>query len=162
MARTIYVVNWTPDAVGGFEWRFDRAEAEAVAADLRKSDPTVQLHEVELPEDEEWTKYPDAITERLDAEGWSDGGDPRDVEADAYVEPHDCDRCGETYDEAKGDGYCGLCPECADADERGWLVVDANGEELAGPPFTTREAAERWAEILQAEGREDAQVAYVN
>lgn len=79
MARTIYVVNWTPDAVGGFEWRLDRAEAEAVAADLRKSDPTVQLHEVELPEDEEWTKYPDAITERLDAEGWSDGGDPRNV-----------------------------------------------------------------------------------
>lgn len=30
------------------------------------------------------------------------------------VEPHDCDECGETYDEASGDGYCGLCPSCAD------------------------------------------------
>ena len=26
-----------------------------------------------------------------------------------------CDRCGERYEEAKGDGYCGLCPKCADA-----------------------------------------------
>jgi rubredoxin len=22
-------------------------------------------------------------------------------------EPYDCDKCGETYDEASGDGYCG-------------------------------------------------------
>ena len=33
------------------------------------------------------------------------------------IGPHNCDRCGETYDEAKGDGYCGLCPSCADATE---------------------------------------------
>jgi hypothetical protein len=28
----------------------------------------------------------------------------------------ECDRCGDTYDEAKGDGWCGLCPSCADDD----------------------------------------------
>jgi len=31
--------------------------------------------------------------------------------------PHPCDRCGDVYDEARGDGYCGLCPSCADATE---------------------------------------------
>lgn len=40
-----------------------------------------------------------------------DGAHPDDM-----VEPHDCDRCGTTYDEANGDGYCGLCPSCADQD----------------------------------------------
>lgn len=33
------------------------------------------------------------------------------------VEPYDCERCGDAYDEANGDGYCGLCPACADATE---------------------------------------------
>lgn len=28
-----------------------------------------------------------------------------------------CDRCGQPYDEAAGDGWCGLCPECADRTE---------------------------------------------
>lgn len=28
-----------------------------------------------------------------------------------------CDRCGLVYDEAKGDGYRGLCPKCADETE---------------------------------------------
>jgi rubredoxin len=36
--------------------------------------------------------------------------------ADALVEPYPCERCGEVYDEASGDGYCGLCPSCADDD----------------------------------------------
>lgn len=27
-----------------------------------------------------------------------------------------CDECGEGYDEEKGDGYCGKCPSCADAE----------------------------------------------
>lgn len=31
------------------------------------------------------------------------------------IEPNACERCGQVYDEAKGDGYCGLCPPCADA-----------------------------------------------
>jgi rubredoxin len=30
------------------------------------------------------------------------------------IEPHACHDCGEIYDEANGDGYCGLCPRCAD------------------------------------------------
>lgn len=30
---------------------------------------------------------------------------------------HACDRCEEWYEEAKGDGYCGLCPKCADETE---------------------------------------------
>lgn len=38
--------------------------------------------------------------------GPADGGD--------MVEPHACDYCGEIYDEAGGDGYAGMCPECAD------------------------------------------------
>jgi len=25
-----------------------------------------------------------------------------------------CDECDEPYEEDKGDGYCGLCPSCAD------------------------------------------------
>jgi hypothetical protein len=33
------------------------------------------------------------------------------------LEPHNCDRCRKVYDEASGDGYCGLCPSCADATE---------------------------------------------
>lgn len=37
----------------------------------------------------------------------------------AHVEPHDCECCGETYDETSGEGYCGLCPSCADATEIG-------------------------------------------
>lgn len=28
-----------------------------------------------------------------------------------------CYRCGKEYDEDKGDGYCGLCPKCADETE---------------------------------------------
>ena len=26
-----------------------------------------------------------------------------------------CESCGDLYDETRGDGYCGLCPSCADA-----------------------------------------------
>lgn len=33
------------------------------------------------------------------------------------LEPHACDRCYAVYDEAGGDGYCGLCPTCADDTE---------------------------------------------
>lgn len=33
------------------------------------------------------------------------------------IEPYACERCGEVYDEAGGDGYMGLCPACADATE---------------------------------------------
>lgn len=43
---------------------------------------------------------------------WTD-----EVLPDHFEEPHACDRCGTTYDEAQGDGYCGLCPSCADATE---------------------------------------------
>lgn len=28
-----------------------------------------------------------------------------------------CIRCGTEYDEARGDGWCGLCPKCADETE---------------------------------------------
>lgn len=31
--------------------------------------------------------------------------------------PVECRRCQEFYDEARGDGYNGLCPSCADATE---------------------------------------------
>jgi predicted Zn-ribbon and HTH transcriptional regulator len=43
-----------------------------------------------------------------------------DVDADTgqpLVEPVDCERCGLVYDEACGEGYCGLCPTCADETE---------------------------------------------
>jgi hypothetical protein len=35
-----------------------------------------------------------------------------------YAETADakCDECGEVYNEAKGDGWCGLCVSCADKD----------------------------------------------
>jgi hypothetical protein len=29
-----------------------------------------------------------------------------------------CARCSSVYDETAGDGYCGLCPRCADQTER--------------------------------------------
>lgn len=44
-------------------------------------------------------------------------------------QPYACDRCGTVYDEASGDGYCGLCPSCADATEP---VIDSDGEEVSG------------------------------
>ena len=31
--------------------------------------------------------------------------------------PVSCEICQEVYDEVKGDGYCGMCPACADASE---------------------------------------------
>lgn len=75
--RTIYVVNWTPDGVGGFEWRRTAEEAAAVARDL--ADPTARLHVVEVPAEVWEAAQANAyvISEWLDAEGWSDGGDPR-------------------------------------------------------------------------------------
>ncbi len=30
------------------------------------------------------------------------------------IEPYDCEICGVTYDECDGEGYSGLCPDCAD------------------------------------------------
>lgn len=35
-------------------------------------------------------------------------------EAEGMMTPVACDECGTIYDEARGDGYCGLCPSCAD------------------------------------------------
>lgn len=35
-----------------------------------------------------------------------------------------CERCGERYDEERGDGYCGLCPSCADATEPNCVECD--------------------------------------
>jgi hypothetical protein len=40
--------------------------------------------------------------------------DERDEEDETAIV---CSRCSETYDETRGDGYCGLCPACADATE---------------------------------------------
>lgn len=35
-------------------------------------------------------------------------------ETAGMAEPYKCEECGTWYDEASGDGYCGLCPSCAD------------------------------------------------
>ena len=44
------------------------------------------------------------------------------------TEPYPCERCGEVYDEAGGDGYCGLCPSCADKDyEKELAVLEREG-----------------------------------
>lgn len=81
--RTVHVVNWTPQGVGGFEWRWNRDSAERVARDQRlfgtgpDRDETVQIHAVELPA--EVGDDAEGITSWLDSEGWSDGGDPRTV-----------------------------------------------------------------------------------
>lgn len=40
-----------------------------------------------------------------------------EAEVKAMTEPVKCSRCNTTYDEAKGDGFDGLCPECADETE---------------------------------------------
>ncbi len=37
--------------------------------------------------------------------------------ADGMTAPRKCERCGEVYDEARGDGYNGMCPSCADETE---------------------------------------------
>lgn len=74
---TIYVVNWEPVSVGGFEWRPERADAEAYRRSLE--DPTVRLYVVAVPPEighDAW-----AITEWLDDQGWSDGIDPRTTTA---------------------------------------------------------------------------------
>jgi hypothetical protein len=73
---TIYVVNWNPDpgGVGGFEWRPERADAAAFMREIR--DPSARLHVVAVPPELSEAGVL-AITEWLDDEGWSDGGDPR-------------------------------------------------------------------------------------
>lgn len=40
-----------------------------------------------------------------------------ELDALTMTAPHRCDKCGTLYDEAKGDGYGGLCPSCADKGE---------------------------------------------
>jgi hypothetical protein len=71
---TVYVVNWDPqDGVGGFEWRAERTEASEFLRYLQ--DPTARLHVVAVPD--AIATDPWAISEWLDEEGWSEGGDPR-------------------------------------------------------------------------------------
>lgn len=76
MVATIYVVNWSPDSVGGLEWNVDRTTAERFRREL--ADPTARLHVVKVPA-ELTTADSDTITDWLDADGWSDGVDPRRV-----------------------------------------------------------------------------------
>jgi hypothetical protein len=73
-------------------------------------------------------------------------------EKPAYVA---CDDCGEVYDEACGDGYCGLCPACADASEP---ANDDGGACpcLAGFVTLPRAAAEQAARALCARACLDA------
>lgn len=73
MKRMIYVVNWEPSSMGGFEWRWTREQAEAWMTAIQ--DDTAKVHEVELPD--EIGDDPEGITSWLDSEGWSDGIDPR-------------------------------------------------------------------------------------
>lgn len=35
----------------------------------------------------------------------------------------ECERCEEEYDEDTGEGYCGLCPECADATDSSYVCL---------------------------------------
>lgn len=84
MTRMIYVVNWTPEGVGGFDWRWSKDDAERQALVLAvNSASTVNMHEVELPD--EVGDDPEGITAWLDSEGWSDGGDPRIAERLEYL-----------------------------------------------------------------------------
>lgn len=46
----------------------------------------------------------------------------------------ECETCSDPYDEAAGDGYCGLCPSCAD-------TTDA----LMSLGFSEEEARSVWA-----------------
>ena len=59
--------------------------------------------------------YTDANTDPADRDEVMRAGSP--IAESAPDEPVTCSRCGAVYDEATGDGYCGLCPECADATE---------------------------------------------
>lgn len=47
------------------------------------------------------------------------------------VEPRTCKACGDVYDEARGDGYCGLCPACADDYDAVADELDATVDEWA-------------------------------
>jgi rubredoxin len=58
------------------------------------------------------------------------------------IEPHACDRCSVIYDEARGDGYCGLCPSCADDDS-----ADHDAGEAQTPGNWTNE--QLWAHNAQ-------------
>lgn len=72
---TIYVVNWEPVSVGGFEWRRDRSEAETFRRELH--DATAQTHVVKVPDHLIYAGG-EAITDWVECDGWSDGGDPRE------------------------------------------------------------------------------------
>jgi hypothetical protein len=76
---TVYVVNWDvpPMGVGGFEWRPLRADAEAFRRELSLSDPTAMIYTVKVPDEIAQRGEVMEITEWLDDEGWSEGGDPR-------------------------------------------------------------------------------------
>jgi hypothetical protein len=53
-----------------------------------------------------------------------DAGSASSLDLDTMMTPVVCDRMGEdpgceqVYDEARGDGYMGLCPHCADVSDR--------------------------------------------
>jgi hypothetical protein len=51
------------------------------------------------------------------AESWAADLDIKCDENGDYLAT--CDECGEAYDESVGDGYCGLCPSCADKSDGG-------------------------------------------
>jgi hypothetical protein len=91
-------------------------------------------------------------------------------EAEEVENTFDCDHCGVRYDESKGDGYCGLCPSCADATENEdtltnakWLIIgneddfcwvywsneDGWGDKVSATRFTI---AERKAFTLLPDG----------
>lgn len=70
---TAYVVTWTPESTGGFDWFTERSDAAMQVRCLQ--DPTARIHVVAVPDS--IATVPHKITEWLDDEGWSDGGDPR-------------------------------------------------------------------------------------
>jgi len=117
--RVLVASNGSPDWFG-------------MATDLARR---VLVEEVETTPAPEWA--------RCDACGMAEvdpactGADGRSV-CDACRDVDEvtrCDRCGGPYDETNGDGYCGLCPSCADIDEGApWYEVpecDPDG----GPPM---------------------------
>jgi len=70
-------------------------------------------------------KYETALTALVRIEALPSEGDPETGESlqDIAREAMEvlgvavCRACEEVYDEGTGEGYCGLCPSCADASE---------------------------------------------
>lgn len=118
-AVPVVVVVRHPDSAN--EVTLYECEAAVIDIDLGSSFDAAQLDDSTRAEVAEWAwglrelanRLPVLHRARLDV---------RDIVREILTERQavdwtHCSRCRVRYDEGRGDGYCGLCPACADATE---------------------------------------------